>query len=128
MIKNKRSLNQTILLIFAPLLIIIGVAGMLIPADKSLTSGAIPYDIFHIFFGVIGIIILLAKTERGAIIFNIGFGLIDLYQAVASYFNLFPKQFFLWTGVDDILHIVIGLILVIVGIYGFTKPNYSNQQ
>ena len=118
---NKRSLNQTVLLIFAPLLIIVGIAGLVIPADKSLTSGAIPYDIFHIFFGIVGVIILLAKSERRAIIFNIGFGLIDLYQAVASYFNLFPKQFFLWTGVDDILHIVIGLILVIVGLYGVLK-------
>ena len=115
---TKRSLNQIVLLIFAPILIIIGIAGLVIPADKSLTSGAIPYDIFHICFGIIGVIILLAKSARGAIIFNIGFGLIDLYQAVASYFNLFPESFFLWTGVDDILHIVIGLILVIVGIYG----------
>ena len=115
---TKRSLNQIVLLIFAPLLIIIGIAGLVITADKSLTSGAIPYDIFHICFGIVGVIILLAKSVRGAIIFNIGFGLIDLYQAVASYFNLFPKSFFLWTGVDDILHIVIGLILVIAGVYG----------
>ena len=124
---TKRSLNQTVLLIFAPLLIIVGIAGLVIPADKSLTSGAIPYDIFHICFGIVGVIILLAKSVRGAIIFNIGFGLIDLYQAVASYFNLFPKSFFLWTGVDDILHIVIGLILVIVGLYGELKGGSSNK-
>ena len=123
----KRSLNQIVLLIFAPLLIIVGIAGLVIPADKSLTSGAIPYDIFHICFGIVGVIILLAKSVRGAIIFNIGFGLIDLYQAVASYFNLFPKSFFLWTGVDDILHIVIGLILVIVGLYGELKGGSSNK-
>ena len=123
---TKRSLNQIVLLIFAPLLIIVGIAGLVIPADKSLTSGAIPYDIFHICFGIVGVIILLAKSVRGAIIFNIGFGLIDLYQAVASYFNLFPKSFFLWTGVDDILHIVIGLILVIVGLYGLINRRFRD--
>ena len=123
---TKRSLNQIVLLIFAPLLIIVGIAGLVIPADKSLTSGAIPYDIFHICFGIVGVIILLAKSTRGAIIFNIGFGLIDLYQAVASYFNLFPKSFFLWTGVDDILHIVIGLILVIVGLYGLINRRFRD--
>ena len=126
MTTNKRSLNQIVLLIFAPLLIIVGIAGLAIPADKSLTSGAIPYDIFHICFGIVGVIILLAKSVRGAIIFNIGFGLIDLYQAVASYFNLFPKSFFLWTGVDDILHIVIGLILVIVGLYGLINRRFRD--
>ena len=118
MTNEKRTLNQKALLIFAPLLIIIGIAGFLIPADKSLTSGATPYNIFHIIFGIIGIIIVLTKSEFGAIAFNIGFGLVDIYQAIANQFNLFPKQLFLWTGVDDILHIVIGLFLVIIGIYG----------
>ena len=51
--------------------------------------------------------------------FNIGFGLIDLYQTLASFLHLFPEQLFKWTRVDDILHIVIGATLVFVGLYGF---------
>jgi hypothetical protein len=53
--------------------------------------------------------------------FNAGFGLIDLYQALASYLNLPPQQSFLWTPVDDILHVVIGLALFIIGCYGLFK-------
>jgi hypothetical protein len=32
-----------------------------------------------------------------------------------------PKNYFLWTRVDDILHILIGLTLVIIGCYGMLK-------
>ena len=53
--------------------------------------------------------------------FNLIFGLIDLYQAVASYLNLPPKQFFLWTRVDDILHVVLGVALFLIGLYGILK-------
>ena len=53
--------------------------------------------------------------------FNLVFGLIDLYQAVASYLNLPPKQFFLWTRVDDILHVVLGVALFLIGLYGILK-------
>jgi hypothetical protein len=49
--------------------------------------------------------------------FNIGFGLIDIYQAVASYFGLFPKRLFKWTPIDDILHLVIGVALVMIGVF-----------
>jgi len=55
--------------------------------------------------------------------FNLVFGLIDLYQAVASYLNLPPTQFFLWTRVDDILHVVLGVALFLIGLYGILKVN-----
>ncbi|MDQ3010994.1 MAG: hypothetical protein M3X11_09875 [Acidobacteriota bacterium] len=112
------NLNFLTLAIFAPILVLIGILGFIIPANKSLTSGATSYNIFHIVFGLIGAAIAL-NGDVGAIrAFNIGFGLIDLYQAVASYANLFPKQFFKWTRTDDILHIVIGALLVLIGIFG----------
>jgi hypothetical protein len=114
----KKSLNWITLTIFAPLLILLGVAGFLVPAEKSLNSGAPPYNIFHIVFGMIGIAILLLRKEKWAIAFNFGFGLIDLYQALASYENLFPEKFFHWTRVDDVSHIIVGLALVGIGLYG----------
>jgi hypothetical protein len=61
------------------------------------------------------------KREWLISLFNAGFGLIDLYQALASYADLPPKQYFLWTGVDDILHVVIGLALFVIGLYGLIK-------
>ena len=108
-------------MIFAPLLILVGIAGFLVPPQQGLTSGATPYNLFHILFGFVGLIILLSRRERFVSLFNAGFGLIDLYQAAASFLHLPPEQSFLWTRVDDILHIVIGLILVIIGCYGIFK-------
>ncbi|MGI8657079.1 MAG: hypothetical protein ACR2LC_17900 [Pyrinomonadaceae bacterium] len=83
---NKKSANRIALMVFAPVLILTGIAGFLIPADKGLTSGAMPYNVFHIVFGCLGIALWLSKDEWLAINFNIGFGLIDLYQALAHIF------------------------------------------
>jgi hypothetical protein len=115
------SLNRITLAIFAPVLILVGIAGFLIPAEQSLTSGATPYNVFHILFGVFGLIVFRSRSESFAGYFNMGFGLIDLYQAIASYLSWPPKEYFLWTGVDDILHVVIGLALVVIGTYGIVN-------
>ena len=119
--KRKKSLNYKVLLVFAPVLILTGVVGFALPASIALTSGAPSYNIFHIVFGIVGLIILFTGRESFIRGFNIGFGLIDLYQAAASFLRLFPEQIFRWTRVDDILHIVIGAFLVFVGLYGFRQ-------
>ena len=118
---QKRSINFITLAIFAPLLIVVGVAGFLVPPRLSLRSGAPAYNVFHICFGSLGLAVLWSKKEWFVSLFNAGFGLIDLYQALASYADLPPKQYFLWTGVDDILHLVIGLALSIIGCYGLVR-------
>ncbi|HEX4900708.1 MAG TPA: hypothetical protein VFV61_09260 [Pyrinomonadaceae bacterium] len=118
---SQRSANHITLAIFAPLLIVVGVAGFLVPAHLSLTSGAPAYNVFHICFGLLGLLVLWARKERWISLFNAGFGLIDLFQALASYTDLTPKQYFLWTRVDDILHVVIGLTLLIIGCYGLVR-------
>jgi hypothetical protein len=111
-------LNYYVLLIFAPLLILIGILGFMIPQNKSLTSDAPAYNVFHIIFGLIGIVIVYTNHDLYIRAFNIGFGLIDLYQAVASFAHIFPEKHFRWTRVDDVLHVVIGAALVLVGVFG----------
>jgi hypothetical protein len=118
---DKKSVNYITLAIFAPVLILAGVAAFLIPAHRSLTSGAPAYNVFHIVFGFVGLVVLWTGKEMRVNSFNAGFGLIDLYQALASYVHLPPEQYFLWTPVDDILHILIGLALVIIGGFGMLK-------
>jgi hypothetical protein len=108
--------NYYVLLIFAPLLILTGLLGFIIPPEKSLTSGAPAYNIFHIIFGSLGLALALSQSNVGIRAFNIGFGLIDLYQAGASFLHLFPEKQFRWRRADDVLHIIIGLVLVGVGI------------
>jgi hypothetical protein len=119
----RKSINYITLAIFAPILIVAGVAGFIVPTELSLTSGAPAYNVFHIIFGVLGLLLVWAKKELFISSFNVGFGLIDLYQAMASYLHLPPEQYFLWTKADDILHVLLGLILVIVGAYGLMKKS-----
>ena len=114
-------LNRIVLSIFAPVLIVTGVAGFLVPLQYSLTSGVAPYNVFHIVFGVLGLLIAISGKGRLACFFNFSFGLIDLYQAIASFLNLPPKGLFLWTRVDDILHVVLGVALVLIGLFGILK-------
>lgn len=107
------------------MLIVAGIGGFAIPPESSPTSGAAPYNVFHIIFGVMGLGCLVTRRERLISSFNAGFGLIDLYQLVASLANLPPKNDFLWTRVDDILHVVIGLALLVIGCYGLTQSPKS---
>jgi hypothetical protein len=110
-------LNYYVLLIFGPILVLVGILGFVIPKDKGLTSGAPAYNIFHIVFGSMGLLIALTDNDLWIRAFNIGFGLIDLYQLAANYLNLSPKSYFQWKKADDFLHLVIGLLLVFVGVF-----------
>ena len=108
-------LNYYVLMVFAPLLVLTGLAGFVIPERKSLTSGAPAYNVFHIVFGLIGLGIVYTQHQACIRAFNIGFGLIDIYQAIASFLHLFPEKQFRWRRADDVLHIVIGIALVLIG-------------
>lgn len=113
--RRTKSLNFITLAIFAPVLIIAGIAGFLIPPESSLTSGAPAYNVFHLVFGALGLLLVWTRNELWLSLFNFGFGLIDLYQAVASVLHLPPENYFLWTRADEILHVLIGLALVVIG-------------
>jgi len=112
---KKRRLNLITLGIFAPVLVLAGALGFLIPPHLSLTSGAPAYNVFHIISGTIGIALVWLKKDESIRLFNLGFGAIDLYQALASFLHLFPEQYFTWTRIDDALHIIIGIALVLIG-------------
>lgn len=118
---ENKTLNQKTLMVFAPLLILTGIAGFVIPESYSLMSGAAPYNLFHIIFGSIGLLITMTNSDRLASLFNLGFGLIDLYQVLASVVGLAPIQYFHWTFADDVLHVLIGFALVIIGGIGLMR-------
>ena len=116
---GRKSLNYKVLLILAPVLIVIGALGFILPAGTSPTSIEPAYNIFHIVLGTIGLILIIFRYENPIRLFNIIFGIIDIYQAVASFTNVFPEELFKWTAVDDVLHLVVGIALVSIGLYGF---------
>lgn len=120
----KTPLNMQVLRLFAPILIVVGVLGFVLPASVAMTSGAAPYNVFHIVFGVIGLGCVFSGKPDAVRAFNLGFGAIDLYQALASVTDLWPRSLFLWTRVDDILHVVIGALLVAVALFG-ERVRYS---
>lgn len=116
------------LAVFAPLLMLTGIAGFLIPEQYSLMSGAAPYNLFHLIFGAIGLFLVTAtKSDLWASAFNFGFGLIDLYQVLASVVGLTPIQYFHWTFFDDVAHVLIGFALVLIGGYGLRQWKTAYQ-
>jgi Domain of unknown function (DUF4383) len=115
----KKNLNYYTLLIFAPVLILTGLLGFILP--DGLMSNAPSYNIFHIIFGLIGLAFVLSGKENIIRAFNIGFGLIDLYQALASLMDWFPESWFQWKTADDVLHIVIGAALIFIGLISIKK-------
>lgn len=112
---NKRGLNYITLAVFAPILVLAGIGGFVLPPGPM--SSTPVYNIFHIIFGSVGILFVLWQQSSLIRAFNIGFGLIDLYQALASLVGWFPIQYFQWETADDVLHIVIGGALVAVGLF-----------
>ena len=124
---ESRTLNQTTLMILAPLLILTGVAGFVVPSELNLMSNATPYNLFHIFFGAVGLVLMQTKNDLVASAFNFGFGLIDLYQVLASVVGLTPIEYFHWTFVDDLVHVILGFALVLIGGYGLRQRLPGHQ-
>jgi hypothetical protein len=92
------------------------------PSPSSLTSNAMPYAVFHLLFGLIGLGCVASRNLAAMRLFNLGFGILDLYQAVASVTDLWPRSLFLWTRVDDGLHVVVGAALVAVALGADRSP------
>jgi len=110
--------NQLLLTVFAPLLILTGLLGFVLPESASLMSGAPPYNVFHLIAGAIGLLIVLLRRGNAAILFNLVFGVIDLYQALAGANGWFPADYFELRPADHVVHVLIGLLLVVVGAMG----------
>ena len=108
-------------MLLGPLLIFTGIAGFVLPFELSLMSNATPYNLFHIFCGAVGLIFTQTKNDLVASTFNFSFGLIDLYQVLASVVGLTPIEYFHWTFVDDLVHVLLGFALVLIGGYGLRQ-------
>jgi hypothetical protein len=107
--------NGRVLAVFGPLMILTGIAGFLVPPRFALMSGAPAYNVFHIAFGMIGTALVVARSAVPITAFNLGFGIVDLYQVVAGVTGVFPARHFRYQPADHVLHAVIGLALVVVG-------------
>jgi hypothetical protein len=110
--------NLQLLTWFAPLLLAAGVLGFVVPARLALMSGAPAYNVFHLVAGTIGLFVAWRRSAAGAIAFNLTFGAVDLYQALAGLTGLFPDRLFALRPADHALHVGFGLLLVGVGYLG----------
>jgi hypothetical protein len=110
--------NVQVLTVFAPLLLLTGVLGFLLPPELSLMSGAAPYNVFHLLAGALGLGLVVARRVTAIITFNLVFGGIDLWQAVAGVSGLFPAQLFALKPADHAVHVLVGCFLVGVGYLG----------
>jgi hypothetical protein len=107
--------NAMVASVLAPLLVLTGALGFALPARWALLSGAPAYNLFHGVAGMAGIWLVIRFGGRGAVAFNLGFGLVDLYQALAGVVDLFPAALFAYRPLDDVLHVVLGLGLAGLG-------------
>jgi hypothetical protein len=110
--------NVQLLTLFAPLLLLAGVLGFVVPAHLSLMSGAPAYNVFHLVAGAVGLLLLRGRVAAPAIAFNLTFGLIDLWQAIAGLTGLFPARLFALRPADHVVHVLFGLLLFGVGLLG----------
>jgi hypothetical protein len=113
--------NVHVLLVFAPVLVLTGILGFALPPHLSLMSGAAPYNVFHLLAGGVGLAILARRSLAGAVAFNLLFGCIDLWQAVAGVTGLFPARWFALRPADHVVHLIVGAGLVAVGYLGKTS-------
>jgi hypothetical protein len=114
--------NLWLLGLFGPVLILTGVGGLVLPPGSSPMSAAVPYDVFHVVFGALGVAIVLARSARFAGVFNVGFGAVDLYQALAGVLGIFPAGVFGLRPADHVVHVVLGAVLVGVGLRAPLAP------
>ena len=56
-------MNTLTLAVFAPILVIVGILGFVVPPDKAATSGAPLYNVFHIVFGLTGIAFVVTGND-----------------------------------------------------------------
>ena len=112
------TLNRWVIRIFAPVLVLSGIAGFFVPSDVALMSGAPAYNVFHLAAGTLGLLAAFAGGPRASAAFNFTFGIVDLYQAIASAAGLFPAALFAYRPADDVLHVVLGLGLAAIGALG----------
>ncbi|HEX3695320.1 MAG TPA: DUF4383 domain-containing protein [Polyangia bacterium] len=110
--------SRRLLRVFAPILIITGIAGFLVPSRMALMSGACPYNVFHLIAGSVGLALAFSNSAQAATAFNVGFGVVDLYQAVAGVVGFFPAGVFALRPADHVVHAALGLLLVVVGWHG----------
>lgn len=110
--------NTQVLLVFAPVLVLTGVLGFVLPAHLSLMSGATPYNVFHLLAGAVGLGIVARRSLEGAVVFNLVFGCVDLWQAIAGITGLFPARWFELRPADHVVHVLVGAGLVAVGYLG----------
>jgi hypothetical protein len=114
--------NARVLGIFGPVLILTGIGGFVIPARYALMSGAPAYNLFHIACGLLGTALALGTSPRAIAVFNLGFGLGDLYQALAGVIGIFPARQFRYKTADHVVHLVLGLGLAAIGALGLREP------
>jgi hypothetical protein len=105
---------------FGAILILTGLSGLLLRDPSGLMSQAVPYDLFHLAFGALGLTLGLRRSPAAAARFNLGFGLVDLYQVVAGLSGTFPAGLFALRPGDHAVHLVLGVLLVFCGVAGLS--------
>ncbi len=99
---------------FGAALVAVGGLGFARP-DAGASSTAPAYNTFHVAAGVVALTVAVRGRPAANRAFLVGFGAVDLYQALASRRGWFPVALFRWTPADDRLHLAAGTALLVLG-------------
>lgn len=113
--------NQRVAAVFGAVLVLIGALGLALPGLEGPMSSAVAYDVFHLVAGLLALGLVASRAPALASAFNLGFGLVDLWQAVAGVTGLFPAQLFALRPADHVVHVVLGLALAACGLAGLRR-------
>ncbi len=109
---------KTIVMVLGVVFIIIGVWGLFGTPIAGLFAVNMLHDIVHIVSGVLAIIFAM-RGEDGARGFSKVFGVIYLLVAILGFAApAFMANLLAINGADNILHLVLGVVLLAVGFLG----------
>lgn len=95
----------------------------LVLGGAALGAGEAPaYAAFHAVAAVLALAAALVARGTAAPAFCLALGAADLYQAVASAAGWFPREAFRWTPTDDVVHLVLGPLLLVLGAAALLRP------
>jgi hypothetical protein len=119
--KPGREVRRGVVGAFGAVLVLVGGLGFVAP-DEGGSSTAPAYNAFHLASGLMALDLARRGRPAATRAFLVGFGAIDIYQALASHQHWFPESLFRWTTTDDRLHLGLGITLAVLGAWPRSRP------
>lgn len=114
-------MNALLLKVLGPTFVLIGLAVQYYPLNADLLSKSLVSNMFYIDAGLIACIVLFTNNIKLMRVFNYLFGLTLICLVAATWFTLFPADYFKYTMGNKLLNTNIGMILIFTSVFWDSK-------